>query len=60
MADIENQPPSAVEADLNPSKTKTHSSSTKSSNKLTSSDRKRLQTLQPSGKNQSLLVCFCF
>ena len=47
MANIENIPPTSSDSDNIKSKSKAS---------LTSSDRKKLQTLQPSSKNQKLLV----
>ena len=57
MADIENQVPVSETSSTNPVKPTTGSNQ-KLKPKHGSSDRKKLQTLQPSGKNQTLLVSF--
>jgi len=59
MSDIENRPPTAVlslKSGLKDGITKPKDKIIKPKEKLSGSERKKLQTLQPSSKNQALLV----
>jgi len=59
MSDIENRPPTSVlssKSGLKDGITKPKDKSIKPKEKLSGSERKKLQTLQPSSKNQTLLV----
>lgn len=59
MSDVENRPPTSVlssKSGLKDGITKPKDKTVKPKEKLSGSERKKLQTLQPSSKNQALLV----